>query len=718
MTKTLYLSQKKNLEKIYALVDAGQLRESLDGFENTTLEYDSIQLIRELNKLEQNRIWEEMELSLYEAQKNRLKGKILALAENLEKHTQEAYLWNKARIKGKLKFFVDYLKAYPRGKNAEDALWEVAIRENSWDSYDKYLIEFPDGKYVHEALGQMKVIADNPNDYPIPLKVKNWRQVISSDVAIVAIILLGLGLLLGALPFNLFSLKTPDTRFTEQRITRNPTELLVPLPGGAYSYWEAGARDSSLIMVSPFHIGALEVTQAQWESILGKNPSAVPCPDCPVTQVSWYDAIAFCNNLSLLEGLEPVYTLDSNHIDTDNKHVYDTLKWRVRMNMAAEGYRLPTEAEWDLAARSAPSLPQVDLSNPAPVADSMPEQLTLLGLQGNVSEWVWDWYLPNRLNASFPQEFLKDPVGPASGRTRVIKGGNYENAQVASLSNSRDGAAAFVKTSTIGLRLVRSTMPRMDLVYVQGGTFVMGSDRNPNEGPKHEVNLSSFELGIYEITQQQWLAVMGDSINPQGFCGDCAVEEVSWLEAVQFCNRLSEIQGLTSVYQIDSVQDESSNRFFWSVYLDVGADGYRLPTEAEWEYAARGGREQRETLYAGSNSLQEVGWYRDNAFIEPDTLSAYQPGLKPVGQKYGNTLQIYDMTGNVWEWCQDSFEPYRDKLRTDTLQSVFEEESRFVLRGGSYLSTEPFTHLTTRMGRYPGTQSRAYGFRVARNAPQ
>ena len=144
-------------------------------------------------------------------------------------------------------------------------------------------------------------------------------------------------------------------------------------------------------------------------------------------------------------------------------------------------------------------------------------------------------------------------------------------------------------------------------------------DGNSNEQPVHKVKLSNFEMGKYPITQAQWEAVMG--ANPSRFntCDQCPVEKISWNDVQEFIEKLNE---------------------------KYPGKNYRLPTEAEWEYAARGGNESKGNLYSGSSELGSVGWFSDNSNNK----------THPVGKKQPNELGIYDMSGNVWEWCHDWYD--------------------------------------------------------------
>ena len=185
-------------------------------------------------------------------------------------------------------------------------------------------------------------------------------------------------------------------------------------------------------------------------------------------------------------------------------------------------------------------------------------------------------------------------------------------------------------------------------VLVEAGTFTMGSPESElgrsTRETQHGVTLTrDFYLSAAETTQAQWLAVMGT--NPSGFpgCDDCPVETVSWYDAVDYCNALSALEGLDPAYEVNGTD----------VNWDPSANGYRLPTESEWEYACRAGTETAfyngEIIDISCNdpNLDQIGWYCGNrgAWYEPDGRPA------EVGQKLPNAWNLYDMTGNVFEWC-------------------------------------------------------------------
>ena len=185
-----------------------------------------------------------------------------------------------------------------------------------------------------------------------------------------------------------------------------------------------------------------------------------------------------------------------------------------------------------------------------------------------------------------------------------------------------------------------------EMVFVEGGTFMMGSDYNILEQPIHQVTLSSFNIAKYEVTQKEWKAIMGN--NPSSKKGDkLPVDNVNWLEVNEYITRLNNATG----------------------------KNYRLPTEAEWEYAAGGGKKSTGKLYSGSNNIDEVAWYISNTF------SLDRP--QPVGTKAPNELGIYDMSGNVWEWCGDWYGDYPYTPQTDPQGPNGDSRYRKIQRGGS-----------------------------------
>jgi formylglycine-generating enzyme required for sulfatase activity len=235
-----------------------------------------------------------------------------------------------------------------------------------------------------------------------------------------------------------------------------------------------------------------------------------------------------------------------------------------------------------------------------------------------------------------------------------------------------------------------------NMVFVQGGTFQMGSnDGDSDEKPIHTVTVSDFYIGKYEVTQKEWKEIMGN--NPSYRKGDnLPVEQVSWYDAVEFCNKKSEKEGLQKCYSGSGT----------GITCDFTKNGYRLPTEAEWEYAVRGGDKSRGYKYSGSNNIADVAWYNNNSGFE----------THQVGSKQANELGIYDMSGNVWEWCWDWYDAnYYSKSPSNNPQGPSSGSYR-VLRGGGWRNYAGLCRVAYRYNDDPDGSGSRMGFRVARSS--
>jgi formylglycine-generating enzyme required for sulfatase activity len=256
----------------------------------------------------------------------------------------------------------------------------------------------------------------------------------------------------------------------------------------------------------------------------------------------------------------------------------------------------------------------------------------------------------------------------------------------------------------------------IEMVSVPAGTFQMGSPegelgRYANEKP-HEVKLSKgFLIGKTEVTQGQWKAVMGEKNNPSVFkkCGDdCPVEHVSWFEAAEFCNKLSQQEGLSRCYS-----GNAKDGYRW----EKGCAGYRLPTEAEWEYAARAGSAGAfssggiaKTECEAEPSLTETGWYCGSTGAGKAALGTHKAAqLKP------NAFGLFDMNGNVSEWVWDWSGEYPKGPVSDPTGPA--EGSYKVFRGGGFYQVAKFARSADRAQYSPAIQDAALGLRVARTAP-
>ena len=220
--------------------------------------------------------------------------------------------------------------------------------------------------------------------------------------------------------------------------------------------------------------------------------------------------------------------------------------------------------------------------------------------------------------------------------------------------------------------------PPDGMALVIAGTFTMGSTNSLDNGasPTHSVTLSSFYMGKTEVTQGQWKAVMGS--NPSYFPGvgdNGPVEQVTWYACISYCNKLSIKEGKTPVYSINGNTSPSD----WTsgvIVFDTTAKGYRLPTEAEWEYAAKGGNQSHNYTYSGSNTIGDVAWYYTNSYNSTHQVSTKTP----------NELGISDMSGNVMEWCWDWFGEYINTAQTNPNGPSIGTER--VLRGGPWSFTD------------------------------
>ena len=450
----------------------------------------------------------------------------------------------------------------------------------------------------------------------------------------------------------------------------------------------------TVTLTKGFWMGQYEVTQAQYEAVMETNPSQFRGADHPVDSISWEDAKAFCeklNDVAKTTGLLP------------------------------EGYEyaMPTEAQWEYACRAGtttalnngqdlsdewdcPELDEVGwyLFNSGamsqPVGQKLPNAWGLYDMHGNVFEWCTDWF------AKYPAGEQTDPTGAETGENKVMRGGSWDSVAGYCRSAFRKPGAPDAADNRAGLRLIMVqnragiTIPLaegvdLDLVEIKAGTFIMGSPSDElgryDDEVQHEVTLTQdYWLGKYEVTQAQYEAIM--ETNPSHFSGDNnPVEEVSWNDAMEFCAKLT-------------AAAKASGK------LPEGYE-FTLPTEAQWEYACRAGTTT--ALNSGKNlsgeeecpEMDEVDWYWGNSDRK----------THPVGQKQPNAWGLYDMHGNVNEWCLDWEGEYPTSSVTDPTGPVTGDYR--ILRGGCWGNYAYYCRSASRSSNSDDTSDWNYGFRVA-----
>lgn len=465
---------------------------------------------------------------------------------------------------------------------------------------------------------------------------------------------------------------TGMTQAQKDRIIQNFISNMVYVEGGAFMIGNKSMFDSAIhITLSSFYIGKYEVTQEEWEAVMGSNPSTFKGAKWPVESVSWEDCQTFIRKLNTITGKQ---------------------------------FRLPTEAEWEYAAGGGHQSIGYKFSGSDNIDDvawyesnsrgathkvglKRPNELGLYDMSGNVWEWCQDWY------GNYSNSVQSNPNGPSSGVNRVRRGGSWLAGDELCCVSYRSDYTPLKGRYFLGFRLALSQENQQEqarieqahreqvqaivqhlignMVEIQGGTFEMGSNSG-DEAPTHQVTLSSFSIGRYEVTQEEWKAVM--DYNPSNFKGfNRPVERVSWEACQTFIRKLNAITGKQ----------------------------FRLPTEAEWEYAARGGNLSRGYKYSGSNNIEEVAWYDKNSGMM----------THDVGLKLPNELGLYDMSGNVWEWCQDWEGRYKRKSQKNPTGPSSGTER--VKRGGCWAHPGWNCTFTRRLGITPNSGMDYLGFRLA-----
>ncbi len=466
--------------------------------------------------------------------------------------------------------------------------------------------------------------------------------------------------------------------------------------GGTYeqgSDAESDEKPVHFVTLSSYMIGKTEVTQELWETVMGQSITQIASekelalfgvgPNYPMYDISWNDCQAFIRKLNALTG---------------------------------RNFCLPTEAEWEYAARGGNKRNDYKFSGSNNVDDvawykdnskgiahcvatKAPNELGIYDMSGNLWELCSDWY------GEYIDSVQVNPIGSSSGTNRVARGGCQNNITRGCRVSQRAYASPSGIGNALGLRLClyennrqvqdfkpeqnskKDNIPNQtfsvngvsfEMVRVEGGTFTMGataeqgSDAYFFEKPTHQVTLSSYSIGKTEVTQELWQAVMGS--NPSNFKGsNLPVELVTWEDCQTFIRKLNALTG----------------------------KNFRLPTEAEWEYAARGGDKSRGYKYSGSNTLSNVAWYDDNS----------SSTTHPVATKAPNELGIYDMSGNVWEWCSDWYDHYSSSSQYNPTGA--NSGSGRVFRGGSWIINARYCRVSYRDSDLPTFRGYVLGLRLA-----
>ena len=530
---------------------------------------------------------------------------------------------------------------------------------------------------------------------------------------------------------------------------------LVYIPGGSFMMGTSDGmfneRPRHKVTVNGFWMGKYEVTQGQYEQVMGRNPSKFKGDTRrPVESVTWYDAVEFCNVLSRMAGLHPAYSIEKAKQDPNDTKPCDQLIWTVRVVPGSNGFRLPYEAEWEYACRDGSTTRffwgsydnqackyanvadhslrrkysgrmmvihincNDGFAETAPVGKFRPSPIGLHDMIGNVSEWCMDWYGEHYYRTS-PEV---NPRGPSSGSYRVCRGGswtffhNRPGCRNASDANSKDGE--------IGFRVVVSA-PSQEEPGVDVCDYAAGEeDRQADDDVSRQLERDAAVRSKHRAGEIKKVGGMDFVFVPGGYfmMGSSGSEgnddeqphhkvyvSPLWVGKYEVTQeQYRSIMGKNpSIYSgnrrpVENICWNDSVSFCekFSRQYSVRA---RLPYEAEWEYACRAG--STTPYYWGSNINGTYCWHSGNSGIT----------THPVGQKRGNAFGLHDITGNVWEWCMDWYCSgyYKNSPKMNPKGPA---SGRYrVIRGGSWYYIDSGIRSAIRNRVFP-LHSGLFGFRI------
>ena len=473
------------------------------------------------------------------------------------------------------------------------------------------------------------------------------------------------------------------------------------------------------VLLSEYSIQDTTVTKVQWDEVRrwalnngypDIREGTSKAPNHPIVNINFYDVVKWCNAASEKEGLDPCYFVNGIVYRAGESDA-------VSVDWSVNGYRLPTEAEWEVAARGGlaanrfplgdqisheqanyrastdysydssgntnsfhPSYSNGSEPYTSPVGSFLPNGYELHDMDGNVNQMCWDWY-------AGVYQSGKDPKGPMSGSVRVKRGGMWDNYA----HNSRCSARVSWDPPSLGYRSLGFRFARgsewKKFAIVKGGNL-------PPSSPLGAVPVDTFYIGRTEVTWGEWKTVRAWAVANgytdlygvgQGLGDNYPVTEVNWFDVVKWCNARSEKEGKTTVYK---VQGDVYRTGEFNPEEISSSTGYRLPSEKEWEFAARGGMKSHVYTYSGSDDLDTVAWYARNS----------GGGAHEVGKRLANELGIFDMSGNIYEWT-GSWDPVILLYR--------------LFRGGCWDYSAEFCAVSNHnIGSYPEHRG-TVGFRVA-----